>query len=186
MSEEIKGLTESGQTPKSAGDSAGQTAKGSTDNSSDSGNLIYENKKIRSRAQRAEEERDVLKAQLDKQKEQQLADQENYKQLANDRGDKIKALEETVGKESEVIGQVMDDLRSQLSEEDRELVEGFDYKKLKSFVTRYGKNNQKTVGTDDSKPGSMVKFEKDIWDMPENERKANWNTYLQSLVNRKH
>ena len=186
MSEEIKGLSESGQAPESVGDNAGQMAKGSTDNSSDSGSLIYENKKIRSRAQRAEEERDALKTQLDKQNEQQLADNENFKQLASDRGDKIKVLEETVGKESEVIGQVMDDPRSQLSEEDRELAEGFDYKKLKSFVTRYGKNNQKTIGTDDSKPGSMVKFEKDIWDMPESERKANWNTYLQSLVNRKY
>tara|TARA_R110002020_G_scaffold4008_3_gene17532 strand:+ start:3305 stop:3865 length:561 start_codon:yes stop_codon:yes gene_type:complete len=185
MSEEIKGLPESGQTPESVGDSAGQTTKGSTDNSSDSGSLIYENKKIRTRAQRAEEERDALKLQLEKQKEQQLADQENYKQLASDRGDKIKVLEEAVGKESEVIGQVMDDLRSQLSEEDRELTDGFNYSKLKTFVSRYGKSNQKTIGTDDSKPGSMVKFEKDIWDMPEEERKKNWTTYLNSLVNRK-
>ena len=184
MSEEIKGLSESGQTPKSAGDSAGQTATGSTDNTPDAGSLIYENKKIRSRAQRAEEERDALKTQHEQQKEKQLADQENFKQLAEERGVKIKALEEAVGKESEVIGQVMDDLRSQLSDEDRELADGFDYKKLKTFVSRYGKNNQKTVGTDDSKPGSMVKFEKDIWDMPESERKKNWNTYLQSLVNR--
>ena len=119
MSEEIKGLSESGPTPESAGDSAGQMAKGSTDNSSDNGSLIYENKKIRSRAQRAEEERDALKMQIEQQKEQQLADQENFKQLADDRGLKIKALEEAAGKESEVVGQMMDDLRSQLSEEDR-------------------------------------------------------------------
>tara|TARA_R110002167_G_scaffold364070_1_gene585292 strand:+ start:376 stop:936 length:561 start_codon:yes stop_codon:yes gene_type:complete len=185
MSEEIKGLSESGLTPESAGDSAGQMAKGSTDNSSDNGSLIYENKKIRSRAQRAEEERDALKMQIEQQKEQQLADNENFKQLADDRGLKIKALEEAAGKESEVVGQMMDDLRSQLSEEDRELADGFDYNKLKSFVSRYGKNNQKIIGTDDSKPGSMVKFDKDIWDMPEEDRKKNWGAYLNSLVNRK-
>ena len=184
MSEEIKGLSESGQMPESTSDGAGQKAKGSTDTSPDAGSLIYENKKIRSRAQKAEEERDALKTQLDTQKEKQLADQENFKQLADDRGEKIKVLEQEVGKESEIIGQVMDDLRSQLSEEDRELTDGFDYSKLKTFVSRYGKNVQKHVGTNDSKPGSMVQFEEDIWDLPEAERKKKWNTYLKSLVNR--
>lgn len=184
MSEENKGLNESGQTPVSAGDSAGQEAKESTSASPNAGDLIYENKKIRSRAQKAEEERDALKMQLEKQRDEQLAKQEDFKQLAEERGEKLKSLEEAYGKNTGIVDQVMDDLRSQLSEEDQELTDGFDYNKLKKFVTRFGENNQKTVGTDDSKPGSMVKFEKDIWDMPEKERKANWNTYLQSLVKR--
>lgn len=184
MSTEETRLNESGQTPESAGNSAGQEAKESTSTTPNAGDLIYENKKIRSRAQKAEEERDALRMQLEKQREEQLAEQENFKQLAEERGEKLKNLEDAFTQNSGIVNQVMDDLRSQLSEEDRELTDGFDYNKLKKFVSRFSENNQKTVGTDDSKPGSMVKFEKDIWDMPEAERKANWNTYLQSLIKR--
>ena len=78
--------------------------------------------------------------QLEKQRDEQLAEQENFKQLAEERGEKLKSLEEAYGKNTGIVDQVMDDLRSQLSEEDQELTDGFDYNKLKKFVTRFGEN----------------------------------------------
>jgi len=182
---ELTGVTDSGDNPTNVSDGVGQQAEESTNTKPDVGNVIYEAKKLRSRAQTAESERDQLKTELEKLREAQLVEQENFKQLADERGVKLKELESQVNDKAKVVESFMDNLRSQLSDEDRELASDIqDPVKLQKFVDRFGKNSKLNIGTEDARPGAFAKFEKDVWDMTPEERKGNWNEYLRSLVRR--
>jgi DNA repair exonuclease SbcCD nuclease subunit len=182
---ELVGVTDSGESPKNVSNDVDQKVTESTSTKPDAGEMIYEAKKLRSRAQTAESERDQLKAELEKLREAQLVEQENYKQLADERGAKLKELELSVNEKSSIVDSFMNNLRSQLSDEDRELVADVkDPEKLQKFVDRFGKNSKLNIGTDDARPGAFTKFDKDIWDMSAEDRKSNWNEYLRSLVRR--
>ena len=100
---ELTGVTDSGDNPTNVSDGVGQQAEESTNTKPDVGNVIYEAKKLRSRAQTAESERDQFKTELEQLREAQLVEQENFKQLADERGAKLKDLESQVNDKAKVV-----------------------------------------------------------------------------------
>ena len=119
------------------------------------GNLIAESKKYRSRAQEAESQLAELRASLEKKKEEELAEQNKWEELANKRQSELDSMKDLS----------VSQLRA-LSE------------KLKIEV-------QEPVPDTSSTPSATVNTNNKSWvDMSNEERRANWGAILQSYVKR--
>ena len=142
------------------------------------GSLVAESKKYRQRAQSAEKKLEELQMQQQKQQDEQLAKNEEWKTLAEQRAKKIEELEPIVQQAEEYKEKQRALLLADFSEEDRKDFEHLALPDLQKVHTKILK--QKVVKTENSVSGFSQVPQKKMMEMDKKERRQNWPGILQS------
>ena len=142
------------------------------------GSLVAESKKYRQRAQSAEKKLEELQMQQQKQQDEQLAKNEEWKTLAEQRAKKIEELEPIVQQAEEYKEKQRALLLADFSEEDRKVFEHLALPDLQKVHTKILK--QKVVKTENSVSGFSQVPQKKMMEMDKKERRQNWQGILQS------
>tara|TARA_R100001086_G_scaffold160347_1_gene86159 strand:+ start:18705 stop:19232 length:528 start_codon:yes stop_codon:yes gene_type:complete len=142
------------------------------------GSLVAESKKYRQRAQSAEKKLEELQMQQQKQQDEQLAKNEEWKTLAEQRAKKIEELEPIVQQAEEYKEKQRALLLADFSEEDRKDFEHLALPDLQKVHTKILK--QKVVKTENSVSGFSQVPQKKMMEMDKKERRQNWQGILQS------
>ena len=142
------------------------------------GSLVSESKKYRQRAQSAEKKLEELQMQQQKQQDEQLAKNEEWKTLAEQRAKKIEELEPIVQQAEEYKEKQRALLLADFSEEDRKDFEHLALPDLQKVHTKILK--QKVVKTENSVSGFSQVPQKKMMEMDKKERRQNWQGILQS------
>ncbi len=154
--------------------------------SSEVGELIAESKKYRNRAQNAESELSKLQKKLEADKEAQMAEQNKWQELAEQRGLKIQEQEPVIEAAMAQIETYREELLAGLSEEDRETFGDLPLDKLKALSNKLNniENNSEVAPTDNS-PARTTNVENKSWvDLDSDNRRANWQNILDSYRRR--
>ena len=155
-----------------------QPLEQSENNDVEVGSVIQESKKYRQRAQSAEKKVADLEAMIAKQKEEELAKQEEWKTLAEQRAKKISELEPEVQQAKEYIEAQRLSLLSDFSDEDREDFEHLSLKDLQKVHSKILK--KQVVKTENSVAGISQVPTKKMQEMDKKERRENWAGILQA------
>ena len=152
----------------------------STSSDVDVAEFIAESKKYRQRAQKAETKLEKLQKQMDVDRQKQMADNEEWRELAEERANKIAELEPIVERATAMETAIRDELLSDFSEEDRE-----DFKELPTPALRkvHGKlHKQNPAKTETNVAGISSTPSKKMGDMTDAERRDNWSSIVAGYI----
>ena len=141
--------------------------------SDDHAEFIAASKKYRQRAQKAETKLDKLQKQMDTNRQKQMEENQEWRELAEERANKISELEPIVERANALDAAMRDELLSDFSEEDRD-----DFKELPTPALRkvHGKLlKQKPAKTETSVAGSSNLPSKKMSEMSKAEKRENWS-----------
>lgn len=184
MSEIQAGVTTAKVVSDLAPDTGQEVATNSQENNAqpapEVGDLIAESKKYRTRAQSAEDSLDKLEKKLATDRENQMAEQNKWQELAEERGSKLKNQEPVIEAAMAELKTFREELLADFSEEDKEAFGDLNISQLKLL---HGKLNQesKAVAPTDGTPARTVNPDNKNWtDLPDEERRGNWQSILDS------
>ena len=128
-----------------------------------------------------EEKFNNLLGEQDSARQKKLQEEGKYKELIVEKDKAIEKLSQDNKEKSEYQKLRRDMLLSELSEEDREMFGDLSLIKLEQLVYKLSKEQRKNVP---DVPGALNDGEtpKDWVNMPEDERRANWNRVLQAYM----
>ena len=147
----------------------------------DYGSLVQESKKYRNRAQEAESQLAKIKKKAETDRQKQMEEQNQWKELAEERAVKIAELEPLVDKFNAAEAQYREELLGDFSVEDRETFGNLPIEQLRAL---HGKiiNKSNVVSTDGSLARTSNVENKKLGDMSKSERQANWNNIVRGYV----
>ena len=145
--------------------------------------VIQEAKKYRQRAQSVEKELEELKAQLAKKSEDELAEKEEWKTLAEKYKQERDELEPQVQKANAYMEDERQRLLADFTEDE---IKDFGHLPL-SDLTKFHKRliNKKVVKTETGNAGVIQTNPKKMMEMNKAEKRQNWPSIVQSYKNRK-
>ena len=153
--------------------------------SPDVGNLIAESKKYRTRAQEAESQLAELQSSLDKKKEEELAEQNKWEELATKRQSELDLIKTDYERLKGAEEAYKEELLNSLGEEERETFKDLSVSQLRALSEKLKIEVQEPVPDTSSTPSATVNTNNKSWvDMSNEERRANWGAILQSYVKR--
>jgi len=189
MSEVKSGVKVEKDIPNPMQDNAKEVATDSqaqaTDPSSEVGSLIAESKKYRSRAQAAEDELSKLQKRLEADKEAQMAEQNKWQELAEQRGLKLQEQEPVIEAAMKQLESMREEILADMSEEDRETFGDLPLDKLKVLHNKLNVQTKADVVPTDGTPARTGNPENKSWvDMSNEERRSNWGSILDAYRRR--
>ena len=189
MSEIKSGVKVEKEIPNPMQDNANEVATDSqtqaTEPSAEVGSLIAESKKYRSRAQMAEESLAKLEKKLEADRENQMAEQNKWQELAEERALKLKEQEPVIEAASQQIATYREELLADMSEEDRETFGDLPLDKLKALHGKLINNEKAEVAPTDGTPARSANPDNKSWvDLSDEERRSNWGTILDAYRRR--
>ena len=189
MSEVKSGVKVEKDIPNPMQDNAKEVATDSqaqaTDPSSEVGSLIAESKKYRSRAQAAEDELSKLQKRLEADKEAQMAEQNKWQELAEQRGIKLQEQEPVIEAAMKQLESMREEILADMSEEDRETFGDLPLDKLKVLHNKLNVQTKADVVPTDGTPARTGNPENKSWvDMSNEERRSNWGSILDAYRRR--
>ena len=153
--------------------------------SPDVGNLIAESKKYRTRAQEAESQLAELQSSLEKKKEEELAEQNKWEELATKRQSELDLIKTDYERLKCAEEAYKEELLNSLGEEERETFKDLSVSQLRTLSEKLKIEVQEKVPDTSSTPSATVNTNNKSWvDMSNEERRANWGAILQSYVKR--
>jgi DNA repair exonuclease SbcCD ATPase subunit len=153
--------------------------------SPDVGNLIAESKKYRTRAQEAESKLAELQSSLEKKKEEELAEQNKWEELATKRQSELDLIKTDYERLKGAEEAYKEELLNSLGEEERETFKDLSVSQLRTLSEKLKIEVQEKVPDTSSTPSATVNTNNKSWvDMSNEERRANWGAILQSYVKR--
>ena len=141
--------------------------------SDDYAEFIAESKKYRQRAQKAETKLGKLQKQMDVDRQKQMAENDQWRELAEERGSKIDELEPIVERARAEDASLREELLSDFSDEDRD-----DFRELPTPALRkvHGKIlKPKPAKTETSVAGFSNTPSKKMSEMSKSEKRDNWS-----------
>ena len=189
MSEIQSGVKVEKEVPNPMQDKAEEVATDSqekeTEQSPEVGNLIAESKKYRNRAQTAEDELSKLQKKLEADKETQMAEQNKWQELAEQRGIKLQEQEPVIEAAMKQLDAMRDEILADMSEEDRETFGDLPLDKLKAIHTKLNIQTKADVVPTDGTPARSANPENKNWvDLSDDERRSNWGSILEAYRKR--
>ena len=189
MSEIKSGVKVEKEVPNPMQDNAEEVATDSqtqaTEPSSEVGSLIAESKKYRSRAQAAEDQLSKLQKQLEADKETQMAEQNKWQELAEQRGAKLQEQEPVIEAAMKQLESMREEILADMSEEDRETFGDLPLDKLKAIHAKLNIQTKADVVPTDGTPARSANPENKSWvDLSNEERRANWGSILDAYRRR--
>jgi hypothetical protein len=141
------------------------------------GNLIAESKKYRGRAQAAETELANLRKEIEDTRISQMEEQEQWKNLADERGNKLAELEPIVENARKQEASLRAELLSEIPEEQHDTFGELPLDALRAVV-KMAKTNRVAVSSAPSAPvnDSSVELKK----IKDEDRRMNWSNILES------
>tara|TARA_R110002012_G_C11607348_1_gene607850 strand:+ start:321 stop:890 length:570 start_codon:yes stop_codon:yes gene_type:complete len=156
-----------------------------TEPSPEVGSLIAESKKYRSRAQQAENELSKLRKVIESDKENQMAEQNKWQELAEQRGVKLQEQEPVIEAAMREIESIRQELLADMSEEDREAFGDLPLDKLKILHTKLNIETKAEVAPTDGTPARNANPENKNWvELSDDERRSNWGNILDAYRKR--
>tara|TARA_Y100000592_G_C5377002_1_gene271458 strand:+ start:134 stop:715 length:582 start_codon:yes stop_codon:yes gene_type:complete len=189
MSEVKSGITVQKEVPNPMQDNAKEVATDSqtqeTESSPEVGNLIAESKKYRNRAQQAEDSLAKLQKQLEADKEAQMAEQNKWQELAEQRGLKLQEQEPIIETAMKQLEGMREEILADMSEEDREAFGDLPLDKLKLLHSKLNNQSTPDVVPTDGTPARSANPDNKSWvDMSNEERRSNWGSILDAYRRR--
>ena len=149
------------------------------------GGLIQESKKYRKRAREAESQLAELRASLEKKKEEELAEQNKWEELANKRQSELDSIKSDYERLKGAEQAYKEELLNSLGEDERETFKDLSVSQLRALSEKLKIEVQEPVPDTSSTPSATVNTNNKSWvDMSNEERRANWGAILQSYVKR--
>lgn len=145
--------------------------------------IIAESKKYRQRSQKAEQKLEKLQKQLDTDRQKQMEENQQWKELAEERANKISQLEPIVEQYQQTEQQIRAELLSDFPEDDQD-----DFKDLPTPALRKVHNKllkQKVARTESSVAGISTTPSKRMTDMNQKEKRENWQGIIASYRNKR-
>ena len=189
MSEVKSGVKVEKDIPNPMQDNAQEVATDSqtqaTEPSSEVGSLIAESKKYRSRAQAAEDQLSKLQKQLEADKETQMAEQNKWQELAEQRGAKLQEQEPVIEAAMKQLESMREEILADMDEEDREAFGDLPLDKLKVLHNKLNLKTNVNVPPTDGTPARSANPENKNWvDLSDEERRSNWGNILDAYRKR--
>ncbi len=149
------------------------------DQSPEVGEFIAESKKYRARAQAAEDRLAKLEKRLQTDKENQLAEQNKWQELAEQRGVKLQEQEPVIDAAMKQIESYREEILAGFSEEDRDTFGDLPLDKLKALQFKLNSTIVPEVAPTDGTPARTANPENKSWvDLSDDERRSNWDSIL--------
>tara|TARA_R100000655_G_scaffold36272_1_gene70511 strand:+ start:309 stop:890 length:582 start_codon:yes stop_codon:yes gene_type:complete len=189
MSEVQSGVKVEKEIPNPMQDEAKEVATDSqtqaTEPSSEVGSLIAESKKYRSRAQTAEDELSKLQKKLEADKETQMAEQNKWQELAEQRGSKLQEQEPVIEAAMKQLEALREEILADMDEEDRETFGDLPLDKLKAIHNKLKIETKAEIAPTDGTPARSANPENKNWvDLSDDERRSNWGNILDAYRRR--
>ena len=146
----------------------------------DVADYIAESKKYRQSAQKAETRLDKLQKKMDGDRQKQMEENEQYKELAEERGVTIAKLEPIVERAQALEETMKQELLSELPDDDRDDFGDLPLPTLRKIHSKLVKS--KPVKTDTSKAGISTQTIKSLKDMSDSEKRENWPSILAGYI----
>ena len=145
----------------------------------DVGSYIAESKKYRTRAQEAETKLAKLKSNIAKQEDKRLAEQNEWKELAEKRQTHIDSMETDYTRLKDAEEAYREELLNGLSDEDKESFGDLSVTQLRTLTDKLNQKINNVVPTSGPPARSSNPTNKNWLDMSPDERRANWGDILQ-------
>ena len=145
----------------------------------DVGSYIAEIKKYRTRAQEAETKLAKLKSNIAKQEDKRLAEQNEWKELAEKRQTHIDSMETDYTRLKDAEEAYREELLNGLSDEDKESFGDLSVTQLRTLTDKLNQKINNVVPTSGTPARSSNPTNKNWLDMSPDERRANWGDILQ-------
>ena len=146
------------------------------------GAAIAESKKYRNRAQEAETKLAKLKSNISKQEDKRLAENNEWKEIAEKRQNHIDSIETDYTRLKDAEEAYREELLSTLSDEDKESFGNLSVPQLRTLNDKLNQKINNVVPTSGAPARSSNPTNKSWVDMSADERRANWGDIVQSYV----
>ena len=143
------------------------------------GSAIAESKKYRNRAQEAETKLAKLKSSIAKQEDKRLAEQNEWKELAEKRQTHIDSIEADYTRLKNAEEAYREDLLNGLSDEDKESFGDLSVAQLRTLTEKLNQKINNVVPTSGAPARASNPTNKSWVDMSAEERRLNWDNVLQ-------
>jgi len=156
--------------------------KEESSNLPDAGELVYEAKKQRKKAQEAKGEVEQLQAKIKVMEDDELKQQNKWRELAEKFEAENKDLKATADQGRKIVDKIRQDTLEQLPEEGRKFAEDMPIDKMVDFAKYFGEQT-KPVTTNESAASPLPNRGKNPFsDMNVKERQQNWSEVLSSYL----
>jgi len=145
----------------------------------DVGSYIAESKKYRTRAQEAETKLAKLQSDIAKQEDKRLAEQNEWKELAEKRQSHIDSIEADYTRLKDAEEAYREELLNGLSDEDKESFGDLSVTQLRSLTDKLNQKINNVIPTSGAPARSSNPTNKSWVDMSDDERRSNWGNILQ-------
>ena len=150
----------------------------------DVGSYIAESKKYRTRAQEAETKLAELQSSIEKQEDQRLAKQNEWKEIAEKRQAHIDSMETDYNRLKGAEEVYREELLNSLSDEDKESFGDLSVEQLRTLTDKLNKEINSVAPTSGAPARSTNQTTKNWVDMSAEERRDNWGDILQGYAKR--
>jgi hypothetical protein len=150
----------------------------------DVGNYIAESKKYRTRAQEAETKLAELESKIAKREDKRLAEQNEWKELAEKRQAHIDSMESDYNRLKGAEEVYREELLNSLSDEDKESFGDLSVPQLRTLTDKLNNEINNVVPTSGAPARSTNPTNKSWVDMSAEERRSNWGDILQGYAKR--
>jgi TolA-binding protein len=147
----------------------------------DYGQLVQESKKYRKRAQDSEAQLEKLNKKIEQDRTTQLEEQNQWQQLAEERGRKLKELEPVIDQYKKEELEQRETILARLSEEDREQFGDLPLPKLRILEKKLN-NHSNVPSTSVSRARTVNPTNKDWTKMTAEERRSNWGDIVKGYA----
>ena len=145
----------------------------------DVGSYIAESKKYRTRAQEAETKLAKLQSDIAKQEDKRLAEQNEWKELAEKRQSHIDSIEADYTRLKDAEEAYREELLNGLSDEDKESFGDLSVTQLRSLTDKLNQKINNVIPTSGAPARSSNPTNRSWVDMSDDERRSNWGNILQ-------
>ena len=156
--------------------------KEGTNKSSDVGELVYEAKKQRKRAQEAKSEVDELKAKIKAMDDDKLKQDNKWRELAERYESENKELQAAADQGRKVVDKLRQATLDTLPEEGRKFAEDMPVDKMVDFAKYFGEQTKPVTTNESSSSPSPVRGKNPFTEMNAEERQRSWQEIVGSYL----
>jgi type II secretory pathway pseudopilin PulG len=163
-----------------------QTQSGNEESSNlpNTGELVYEAKKARKKAQEAQAKVEQLQSQIKAIEDAKLKEQENYKQLSERLEEENDSLKNDADKGRKLVDRLKSEALESLPEEGRKFAEDMDVEKAMDFVKYFDQQTKPATTNESASSPTPSDTRNPFSELSKDERQANWDAILQSYQGR--
>ena len=171
--------------PKVAQDEQATQAKSGNEESRampNSGELVYEAKKARKKAQAAQAEVEELQSKIKAIEDAKLKEKEDWKELSQRYEEENKSLKQDAELGRKLVDRLKSEAVESLPEEGRKFAEGMDVEKAMDFAKYFDNVNQPVTTNESASSPVPTDSRNPFTEMTKEERQGNWSQIIQSYL----